>query len=75
MLSAYFDDKPFSIDLTGAVIRQGSFIDKMAQFGWTEPGYFDDKEDELVFGPCYNSLSCVSASRAVYLVFAADKET
>jgi hypothetical protein len=48
MLSAYFDDRPFSIDLVGAVIRQGSFIDKMANFGWTEPGYFYSKENEIV---------------------------
>ena len=48
MLNAYFDDKPFSIDLVGAVIRQGSFIDKMTEFGWTEPGYFDARKDELV---------------------------
>ncbi|THG99278.1 hypothetical protein EW026_g3040 [Hermanssonia centrifuga] len=48
MLSAYTDDRPFSIDLVGAVIRQCSFVDKMHLFGWTEPGYFDDKEDEAV---------------------------
>ncbi|KAI0339604.1 hypothetical protein BDW22DRAFT_1335746 [Trametopsis cervina] len=48
VLVAYFDDKPYSIDLVGAVIRQGSFIDKMSDFGWTMPGYFDDKEDEVV---------------------------
>ncbi|GBE89582.1 hypothetical protein SCP_1602450 [Sparassis crispa] len=48
IFSAYTDDRPFSIDLVGAVVRQGSFIDKMYAFGWTEPGYFDDKEDELV---------------------------
>ena len=29
-------------------MRQCSFIDKMHSFGWTEPGYFDSKEDELV---------------------------
>ncbi|GBE82231.1 hypothetical protein SCP_0406140 [Sparassis crispa] len=36
------------LDLVDAVVRQGSFIDKMYAFGWTEPGYFNAKEDELV---------------------------
>ncbi|OBZ74115.1 hypothetical protein A0H81_06465 [Grifola frondosa] len=48
IMGAYVDDRPFSIDLVGAVVRQGSFVDKMHNFGWTEPGYFDDKSDELV---------------------------
>ncbi|GBE89584.1 hypothetical protein SCP_1602470 [Sparassis crispa] len=48
IFSAYTDDLPFSIDLVGAVVRQGAFIDKMHEFGWTRPGYFDDEEDELV---------------------------
>ncbi|KAH9930344.1 uncharacterized protein B0H18DRAFT_905631 [Fomitopsis serialis] len=48
ILSAYTDDSPFSIDLVGAVIRQGSFTDKMHVFGWTSPGYFDKPIDEVV---------------------------
>ncbi|KAJ3557415.1 hypothetical protein NM688_g1475 [Phlebia brevispora] len=48
IVGAYTDDRPFSIDLVGAVIRQGSFVDKMHNFGWTETGYFDSKEDEAV---------------------------
>ena len=48
MFLAYTDDRIFSVDLVGAVIRQGAFVDKMHDFGWTEPGYFDHKEDELV---------------------------
>ncbi|GBE89583.1 hypothetical protein SCP_1602460 [Sparassis crispa] len=48
IFSAYTDDRPFSIDLVGAVVRQGAFIDKMHEFGWTKPGYFDSGEDELV---------------------------
>lgn len=47
-MGAYTDDRPFSIDLVGAVVRQGSFIGKMYDFGWTEPGYFDTPEDEVV---------------------------
>ncbi|TCD60000.1 hypothetical protein EIP91_010927 [Steccherinum ochraceum] len=48
ILSAYTDDRPFSINLEGAVMRQSSFIDKMDDFGWTQPGYFDDPKDEVV---------------------------
>ncbi|KAJ3481678.1 hypothetical protein NLI96_g7488 [Meripilus lineatus] len=48
IMGAYTDDRPFSIDLVGAVVRQGSFIGKMYDFGWTEPGYFDTPEDEVV---------------------------
>ena len=47
-MSAYTDDRPFSVELVGAVLRQCSFIDKMHNFGWTEPDYFDAPEDELV---------------------------
>ncbi|KAF8886972.1 hypothetical protein BD779DRAFT_1673001 [Infundibulicybe gibba] len=47
ILSAYSDDKIFSVDLTGAVLRQGSFITKMHDLGWTEPQFFDRREDEV----------------------------
>ncbi|KAG8812482.1 hypothetical protein FRC18_002927 [Serendipita sp. 400] len=30
-----------SLDLVGAILRQGSFIQKMAELGWTRPGRFD----------------------------------
>lgn len=48
ILSAYTDDRPFSIDLVGAVIRQGSFIEKMHSFGWTQADFFDAPQDEVV---------------------------
>ena len=47
-MGAYTDDRPFSIDLVGAVLRQGSFIDKMRDFRWTEPGHFDGPDNEVV---------------------------
>ena len=47
-MSAYEDDRPFSIELVGAVLRQGSFIDKMHAFGWTERGHFDGADNEVV---------------------------
>ncbi|KAI0683786.1 hypothetical protein BC835DRAFT_1422969 [Cytidiella melzeri] len=48
VLSAYTDEKPFSVDLVNAVMRQCSFVDKMHQFGWTSLGFFDSAEDEIV---------------------------
>ncbi|PCH43724.1 hypothetical protein WOLCODRAFT_75486 [Wolfiporia cocos MD-104 SS10] len=47
-LSAYTDGRPFSVDLVGAVIRQGSFIDKMYEFGWTDPTFFQDEDETIV---------------------------
>ncbi|KDQ51291.1 hypothetical protein JAAARDRAFT_73757 [Jaapia argillacea MUCL 33604] len=44
-LMAYTDDRPFSIDLVGAVVRQGSFIAKLYELGWMETRRFDMKED------------------------------
>ncbi|CEL53644.1 hypothetical protein RSOLAG1IB_06499 [Rhizoctonia solani AG-1 IB] len=32
---------PFSIELCGAILRQGGFIDKMLGLGWAEPRTFD----------------------------------
>lgn len=48
IISAYVDDRPFSVDLVGAVLRQGGFVDKMDEFGWLKPGYFDDPSREMV---------------------------
>ncbi|KAI0272599.1 hypothetical protein BC834DRAFT_355152 [Gloeopeniophorella convolvens] len=47
VLSAYYDHRPFSIDLVGTVLRQGSFVRKMYELRWSERGFFDDPEDEL----------------------------
>ncbi|CAG7852909.1 SubName: Full=Uncharacterized protein {ECO:0000313/EMBL:CCA76091.1} [Serendipita indica DSM 11827] len=38
---AYSNPGMASIDLVGAVLRQGSFISKMDELGWTRPGRFD----------------------------------
>ncbi|KAF8655057.1 hypothetical protein AX16_003258 [Volvariella volvacea WC 439] len=48
IMCAYTDDKPFSLDLVGAVLRQSSFIQKMVDLGWANIGYFDNPEDALV---------------------------
>ena len=47
-MSAYTDDRPFSLDLVGAVLRQCSFIDKMHNLKWTEPGRFGGADDTTV---------------------------
>ncbi|BGP42345.1 hypothetical protein JCM10450v2_006438 [Rhodotorula kratochvilovae] len=36
----YARGEPFSLDLAMAVLRQGSFVDKMHDLGWTDPGRF-----------------------------------
>ncbi|CAE6461890.1 unnamed protein product, partial [Rhizoctonia solani] len=41
---------PFSIELCGAVLRQGAFIDRMFGLGWTEPRTFD--QDPTVLHRC-----------------------
>lgn len=68
ILSAYFDDRPFSIDLVGAVIRQGSFVDKMDHLGWTTPGYFDEKEDEVVLVHAIARYHAYVTSFTIFLV-------
>ncbi|KIK81036.1 hypothetical protein PAXRUDRAFT_15460 [Paxillus rubicundulus Ve08.2h10] len=52
ILGAYSDDRPFSIDLVGAVLRQASFVHKMAELGWTQPNFFSDEEDMMVLQHC-----------------------
>ncbi|KAF8165958.1 hypothetical protein B0H34DRAFT_648995 [Crassisporium funariophilum] len=47
IMSAYNDDKVYSVELVGAVLRQGSFVQKMYDLGWTKPGFFDAVGDEL----------------------------
>ncbi|TFY79965.1 hypothetical protein EWM64_g4047 [Hericium alpestre] len=47
ILSSYSDQRPFSVELVGAVLRQGTFVKKMQELGWTKPGYFDDQENSM----------------------------
>ncbi|KAF8191589.1 hypothetical protein K438DRAFT_1591187 [Mycena galopus ATCC 62051] len=54
IMSAYVDDKIFSVELVGAathhpiqILRQGSFVTKMHKLQWTKPGFFDSAEDEI----------------------------
>ncbi|KAJ7908144.1 hypothetical protein B0H13DRAFT_2662147 [Mycena leptocephala] len=45
IMSAYVDDKIFSVELVGAVLRQGSFVAKMHGLGWR---IFDATENDIV---------------------------
>ncbi|KAG6848604.1 hypothetical protein H0H93_015560 [Arthromyces matolae] len=47
MMTAYEGCYVFSVELVGAVIRQGSFVTKMHDLQWTQPHFFDSKEDEV----------------------------
>lgn len=52
IMSAYVDDRPFSVELVSAILRQGSFVTKMHELQWTRPGFFDNREDEAVLRHC-----------------------
>ncbi|KAK7037403.1 hypothetical protein VNI00_011153 [Paramarasmius palmivorus] len=41
VMSAYTDGKPWSLDLVGAVLRQGSFVKKMDDLEWTQGSFID----------------------------------
>ncbi|KAL0950317.1 hypothetical protein HGRIS_010292 [Hohenbuehelia grisea] len=47
ILSAYSNDRIFSVDLVGAVLRQGSFTKKMHKLHWTQPEYFSSSIDAI----------------------------
>lgn len=47
MMGAYSDEKIYSVELVGAVLRQGTFVQKMYDLGWTRLDYFHGKQDEL----------------------------
>ena len=53
-MSAYTDEKPFSVDLVAAVLRQVPFTDKLYHLGWLNGEFFDTGEYERV------SRNCVS---------------
>lgn len=70
--SAYEDDRVFSIELVGAVIRQGSFVEKMRKLGWTEPHFFDNSGDEVALlhaiGRYHAFLDLLASSRSTFFV-------
>jgi len=72
ILGAYSDGQPFSVELVGAVLRQGSFVDKMDSLGWTKPDFFSSKEDQVVLHHCvarYHAfLDLMSSSPTAFFV-------
>ncbi|KDQ53342.1 hypothetical protein JAAARDRAFT_161844 [Jaapia argillacea MUCL 33604] len=72
IMSAYTDDRPFSIELTGAVLRQGTFVKKMHDIGWTDPDFFNLAEDMVALqhsiARYHAFLDLMSASPGSFLV-------
>ncbi|KAF9465390.1 hypothetical protein BDZ94DRAFT_1160104 [Collybia nuda] len=62
ILNAYSDDRMFSVELTGAVLRQGTFIEKMQKLGWVGLSNNQEKETALQHAVAryhaYLSFSC-----------------
>lgn len=52
ILSAYSDDRPFSVDLVGAALRQGIFVEKMHELGWTDVKFFETQDGQLTLHHC-----------------------
>lgn len=52
LVQAYTDPGAAGIELVGAVLRQGSFIEKMVDLGWTAGGRFDDPSSHAPLARC-----------------------
>ncbi|KAG6917585.1 hypothetical protein DXG01_001933 [Tephrocybe rancida] len=48
VINSYAHGGVFSLDLVSAIMRQGSFIKKMGDLGWTDPKWFGGTDDEIV---------------------------
>ncbi|EFI27606.1 hypothetical protein CC1G_14532 [Coprinopsis cinerea okayama7 len=46
IMAAHLEPMMYSVDLAGSVLRQGTFVKKIADFGWIRPGFFDTDDDE-----------------------------
>ncbi|KIK41875.1 hypothetical protein CY34DRAFT_84653 [Suillus luteus UH-Slu-Lm8-n1] len=72
IMGAYTDDRVFSLDLVGAVLRQASFVKKMVDLRWTEPGYFANQLDTAALQHCvarYHAfLNIIAESPASFFV-------
>jgi hypothetical protein len=69
---AYSNSGLAGLDLVGAVIRQGSFIEKMVDLEWTKPGRFNLVKDSAPLVRCiarYHAfLDLMSQNPALFLV-------
>ncbi|KAI0050300.1 hypothetical protein FA95DRAFT_1603654 [Auriscalpium vulgare] len=72
VFGCYHDQRPFSVELVGAVLRQGSFVKKMKDLHWTEADYFENPDDELALHHAnvrYHAfLDLMSSSPSSFLV-------
>ncbi|KAK6981762.1 hypothetical protein R3P38DRAFT_3113380 [Favolaschia claudopus] len=72
IMSAYVDDKIFSVELIGAVLRQGSFVTKMHNFQWTRPAFFDKFEEQIalhhIIARYHAFMELMSSSPGTFLV-------
>ncbi|KDQ63946.1 hypothetical protein JAAARDRAFT_187341 [Jaapia argillacea MUCL 33604] len=72
IMSAYVDDRPFSIELVGAVLRQGTFVKKMHDIGWTDPYFFNSTSDMVTLqhsvARYHAFLDLISASPGAFSV-------
>ena len=51
-MSAYTDEKPFSIDLIAAILRQMPFTEKLYHLGWLNSEFSGTEEYERVSYLC-----------------------
>ncbi|KAL8283803.1 hypothetical protein RQP46_005235 [Phenoliferia psychrophenolica] len=76
ILSAYTRGELFSLDLVTAVLRQGTFVQKMVDLGWTIPRRFDaptaGSEEETILLRASNRyfafLDLISSSPSTFFV-------
>ena len=70
LLGRYRFPGPFSVELSSAIMRQGSFIDKMSAMGWTSPERFESKKDVLLraIARYHAFLDLMAAVPALFLV-------
>ncbi|PPR07443.1 hypothetical protein CVT24_007709 [Panaeolus cyanescens] len=48
ILSAYSDDRVYSVELVDAVVRQGKFVDKMKELKWSAPNFLDKSDARIL---------------------------
>ncbi|KAM0790841.1 hypothetical protein ACM66B_004685 [Microbotryomycetes sp. NB124-2] len=70
MMSAYTRGEQFSLDLAAAILRQGTFVDKMASLGWLDPHRFekDDGVLQRAVARYHAFLDLVSLSPSTFVV-------
>ncbi|KAJ7048381.1 hypothetical protein C8F01DRAFT_1282707 [Mycena amicta] len=68
IMNAYTDGRIFSVELVSAVLRQGSFVRKMYELGWTRLGAFKSIDEEVALWHSYRFMDLMSDSPQLFLV-------